>query len=69
MHLGIVIDNIHERALLAILDGHVGDDELIVQRVHEQSHVDELLREELIVLVVKYGLQLRGARCIVDLVI
>ena len=69
MHSGIVIHNIDERALLAILDRHVRDHELIGQRIHQQADVDELLREERVVLVVENRLQLRSARRAVDLVV
>ena len=69
MHSGIVVHHVDERALLAILHCHVGDDQLIGQGIHQQPYIDELLREERIVLVVENRLQLRGAGGIVDLVI
>ena len=50
---GTVVDNIDESALLTVLNGDIGYDQLIGQRVHEQTYIDELLREERVVLVVE----------------
>ncbi len=67
--LGVLIHHIDEGALLAILHGDVRHDDLIGQRVHQQVHVDELLRKERVVLVVEDRLQPRGAGGVVDLVV
>ena len=69
VHLGIVVHHVNERALLAILNRHVGDHELIGQRIHQQPDVDELLREKRIVLVVEDRLELGSAGGVVDLVV
>jgi hypothetical protein len=66
---GTVVDNIDESALLTVLNGDIGYDQLIGQRVHEQTYIDELLREERVVLVVENRLELGRASCIIDLII
>ncbi len=69
VHARAVVHDVHERALLAVLDCDVRDDELIGQRIHQQVHVHELLGEQRVILVVEHRLQPRRARRAVDLVV
>ncbi len=69
MDFRVVVHDIHERALLTVLDRDVRDHQLIGQRVHQQVHVDELLRKQRVVLVVEHRLQLRRAGRVVDLIV
>ncbi len=69
MNPGAVVDNIDESALLTVLNGDIGHDQLIGQRVHEQTYIDELLREKRVVLVVENRLEFGRAGGVIDLII
>jgi len=55
--------------LLAILNGYVGNHQLIAQRIHQQANVDELLGEERVVLVIENRFQLGSSGGAIDLIV
>src|SRR5580692_4429640 len=55
MHFGVFVDDVNERALLAILHGHRRYHKLIGKRINKQPDIYELLREKRVVLVVEDG--------------
>src|SRR5580704_10090785 len=56
-------------ALIAVFDGRCGDDERVRTLAEDEADVDELVGEEPAVLIVEDGLELRGARGGIDLVV
>ena len=63
------LDHVDERLRPVLLDGRRRDQRDAVQRVDEQARVDELVREEGVVLVVELGARLHRAGRGVDLVV